>query len=155
MPPKQTPLENFEALLTAYGSQTDRWPEDAQARLDQLLAQEPKAAALFARERRLDDWLDARLPEPSAQVTDRVMQSLKDQLKAQMPRPQGEVVHLSFGRKVSRQASFVGAAMTALAACFVAGFIIAPVIFETLTGAGDPLASLEIISTAFLPTEPL
>jgi len=29
------------------------------------------------------------------------------------------------------------------------------VIFETLTGAGDPLASLEIISTAFLPTEPL
>ena len=155
MPPKQTPLENFEALLTAYGSQTDRWPEDAQARLDQLLAQEPKAAALFARERRLDDWLDARLPESSAQVTERVMQSLKDQLKAQMARAQGEVVHLSFGRKASRQASFVRAAMTALAACFVAGFIIAPVIFETLTGAGDPLASLEIISTAFLPTEPL
>jgi hypothetical protein len=72
-----------------------------------------------------------------------------------MARAQGEVVHLSFGRKASRQASFVRAAMTALAACFVAGFIIAPVIFETLTGAGDPLASLEIISTAFLPTEPL
>jgi len=171
MPPNPTPLETVEAMLSAYGSQTDSWPAEAQAALQGLLEAEPKAAALFAREKSLDDWLDARLPDPSPQLMESVLANLETQIKASP----AEIVNLALnpqsgphsgpqpglksgpqsGPKSNWQKSTLGASLTALAACFMAGFIVGPLVFETLTGAGDPLASLEIISTVFLPTEPL
>tara|TARA_B110000971_G_C20004534_1_gene498445 strand:+ start:938 stop:1447 length:510 start_codon:yes stop_codon:yes gene_type:complete len=164
MPPKQTPLKTFEAMLTAYGSQTENWPAEAQAALEGLIEAEPKAAALFAREKSLDDWLDARLPAPSPQLMESVLASLETQIKARPAAPAetvelAEIVNLApspqSGPQSNWHRSTLGASLTALAACFMAGFIVGPLIFETLTGAGDPLASLEIISTVFLPTEPL
>ena len=149
MTQNETPQETVEAMLTAYGSQTENWPTEARDALASQIELEPKVAALFAREKRLDDWLDARLDTPSRELVGRVLASLPKQM------PASELIALPRAARTGWRHSSLGASLTALAACFIAGFMVAPLIFETLTGAGDPLASLEIISTTFLPTEPL
>jgi hypothetical protein len=157
----QSRLELGEAMLRVYGSQTETWPEEARAAIDELetlLAKEPSLAALYAREKRLDGWLDARQPAPSPELEQRVMAAFPTQISP----PEAQVIAFAKTSPKPADVAFrakltapLGATLTALAACFMAGFIAAPLVFETLTGAGDPLASLEIISTTFLPTEPL
>jgi hypothetical protein len=65
----------------------------------------------------------------------------------------GEIVSFPTPAAPSLRAIWVGA--TALAACFIGGIIMAPLLVESVTGSADLLAALDIISDAFLPTDPL
>lgn len=63
--------ERFEALTAAYGADPRRWPEDER---DAALAfaAGPRAQAILARERRLDDLLDRALaPRATPQMVGR------------------------------------------------------------------------------------
>jgi hypothetical protein len=65
----------------------------------------------------------------------------------------GDIV--SFPRPVALSSRALLAGATALAACFIGGIIMAPLLVDSITGSADLLASLDIISDAFLPTDPL
>lgn len=145
---QQAPImtyERFEALLTAYGADTTQWPQDQRAAMQGLIATDSRAAALVAREAKLDSWLDAHLPEAPATLQDDIMAQMNASLSAQ-------IISLT-PIMPSRRA--YGAALSTLAACFIFGFVIAPIIFDTVTAEADLLAALDALSQTFIPTEPL
>lgn len=158
--------ETFENLLTAYGGVPTRWPEAERDAMLHFAQTDAKAKALLAREAQLDNWLDAALPEPDNALHQALLDTMDAALKAQAPAREaphntgqtadGKLTELAMHRGAAASARRAyGLAIAAMAACFALGFIAAPIIFDTMTSDGDLLASLEIISDTFLPTEPL
>jgi hypothetical protein len=65
--------ERFRALLTAYGADLARWPEEARAAAATLVTTSRDAARWIEDERRLDAMLDgASMVEPSADLLRKV-----------------------------------------------------------------------------------
>lgn len=150
-------LETFEACISAYGADPYAWPEAERAALQQFAADNPQAAALLARERALDGLLAARLPQPPETLQAAVLAGMHNAMDAapDMERAdtnRGDIVALPAAAPTR---TTVALALTAMAACFIGGFVMAPVIFDTMTAGNDLLASLDIISDTFLPSEPL
>lgn len=143
---KPMTIHEFEEKLAAYGAKPAHWPPVHKDAMQECAASHDEAAALLARAARLDDFLDARLRAPSEALQARVLDDMERALDA-------EIIALLPPAQFSKRSFLAGA--TALAACFVGGIIMAPLLVDNLIGNADLLASLDIISDAFLPTEPL
>ena len=145
--------DKFIALISAYGGKPENWPLDNRAAMQAFCRTHPQAEALLGRERMLDGWLDSRLPDAS----ETLLAQLDAQMQSALTGPQiveGSTTITSLPTPmVSRR--LMASAMGALAACFVGGFIAAPIAVDLLTGGADLMASLDIISDVFLPIEPL
>lgn len=141
--------DDFIALIGAYGGKPENWPQENRAAMQIFCRDNPQADALLSRERMLDGWLDSTLPPLSPALSARLQADMARALNAVSG---ADIVplHTPF---VTRR--FAASAMTALAACFVGGFIAAPMVIDIVTGGGDFVASLDIISDIFIPTEPL
>lgn len=152
-------LQEFENHVAAYGAKTALWPEQHRSAMQDLAGSNTDAAAILARAARLDAWLDD-MPEavshhPSDELHNRIIADMETALagKASDTGEAGEIVSFPTPAAPSLRAIWVGA--TALAACFIGGIIAAPLLVDSVTGSADLLASLDIISDAFLPTDPL
>ena len=140
-------LEDIEQLLAAYGSKPENWPAEKADAMSALLQIDAQAAAIAHRAAALDAVLDSRLPAaPTA---------LEQAILADMNIALGGSDILAFPQPSALTTGRIWGAATALAACFAAGFIAAPFALDFMTGSADLMASLDIISDAFLPTEPL
>lgn len=155
-------LQEFENHVAAYGAKTTLWPEQHRSAMQDLAGSNTDAAAILARAARLDAWLDD-MPEavshhPSDELHNRIIADIETALAGKASDTgeagkAGEIVSFPTPAAPPLRAIWVGA--TALAACFIGGIIMAPLLVESLTGSADLLASLDIISDAFLPTDPL
>jgi len=145
-------LEEFDALIAAYGADDDKWPVDKRPAMQALMRNgaESETAAILARAARLDATLDARLAPADETLAARVLADMETVLETTTP----DAV-IAFPQVTPTRSRMFWAGATALAACFLGGFIMAPIIFDTVTGSGDLFVSLDIISDTFLPTEPL
>jgi hypothetical protein len=158
---EMTPQE-FENHVAAYGAKTALWPEQRRSAMQDFAGSNTDAAAILARAARLDAWLDD-MPEavshhPSDEFHNRIIADMETALAGKASDTgeageAGEIVSFPTPAAPSLRAIWVGA--TALAACFIGGIIMAPLLVESVTGSADLLASLDIISDAFLPTNPL
>lgn len=144
----------FETVLTAYGARAEAWPDELRDAMLGYIETDTQAKALLAREAQLDNFLSDRLPEPRRALQEAV---LRDMHTALDPRNQTTDALMGYPVGLSPMPArrAYGLAITALAACFAFGFIAAPIMFDNLTADADLLASLEIISDTFLPTNPL
>ena len=155
-------LQEFENHVAAYGAKTALWPEQHRNAMQDLAGSNTDAAAILARAARLDAWLDD-MPEavshhPSDELHNRIIADMETALAGKASDTgeagkAGEIVSFPTPAAPPLRAIWVGA--TALAACFIGGIIMAPLLVESVTGSADLLASLDIISDAFLPTDPL
>jgi hypothetical protein len=155
-------LQEFENHVAAYGAKTALWPEQRRSAMQDFAGSNTDAAAILARAARLDAWLDD-MPEavshhPSDEFHNRIIADMETALAGKASDTgeageAGEIVSFPTPAAPSLRAIWVGA--TALAACFIGGIIMAPLLVESVTGSADLLASLDIISDAFLPTDPL
>lgn len=155
-------LQEFENHVAAYGAKTALWPEQHRSAMQDFAGSNTDAAAILARAARLDAWLDD-MPEavshhPSDELHNRIIADMETALAGRASDTgeagkAGEIVSFPTPAAPSLRAIWVGA--TALAACFIGGIIMAPLLVESVTGSADLLASLDIISDAFLPTDPL
>ena len=155
-------LQEFENHVAAYGAKTALWPEQRRSAMQDFAGSNTDAAAILARAARLDAWLDD-MPEavshhPSDELHNRIIADLETALAGKASNTgeageAGEIVSFPTPAAPSLRAIWVGA--TALAACFIGGIIMAPLLVESETGSADLLASLDILSDAFLPTDPL
>lgn len=139
-------LERFEELVAAYGADTENWPRDQRAAMVQLLEEQFDAAAILARAARLDAALNARLPDADSDLEARILRTMNTALGNDI---------ISFPQAQVISSRFIWSATTALAACFVGGIIIGPVLVEAFFGGSDLTVSFDIVSDVFLPTEPL
>lgn len=140
----------FEKLVTAYGAKNALWPEPYRGAMRDLADRDRDAAAILARAARLDNLLDA-IPSaistnPSDDLHSRIMGDMQTALASEV---------VSFPTPATPSSRTIWAGATALAACFIGGIIMAPMLVDSVTGSADLLASLDIISDAFLPTDPL
>lgn len=155
-------LQEFENHVATYGAKTALWPEQHRSAMQDFVGSNTDAAAILARAARLDAWLDD-MPEavshhPSDELHNRIIADMETALAGKASNTgeageAGEIVSFPPPAAPSLRAIWVGA--TALAACFIGGIIMAPLLVESVTGSADLLASLDIISDAFLPTDPL
>lgn len=155
--------DEFEQLVSAYGGHAQNWPHGRRAAMLACAAANPKANALLAREASLDGWLDARLPDAPSALADTII----SQIGAALPDTNNAAGDINIAKGETHTATgdthaplafsrrAYGAALSALAACFIFGFVLAPVLLDTLSMDGALFASLDILSTSFLPTEPL
>ena len=141
--------DTFIELIGAYGGKPENWPQDRRSDMQAFCRDNPQAVALLSREKSLDGWLDSKLPPLSPTLSARLDADMRDALSAVT---NAEIIPLH-APLVTRR--FAAPAITALAACFVGGFIAAPTVIDMVTGGGDLMASLDIISDIFIPTEPL
>ena len=139
-------LERFEELVAAYGADTENWPRDQRAAMVQLLEEQFDAAAILARGARLDAALNARLPDADSDLEARILRTMNTALGNDI---------ISFPQAQVISSRFIWSATTALAACFVGGIIVGPVLVEAFFGGSDLTVSFDIVSDVFLPTEPL
>jgi len=143
-------VHEFEKLVAAYGAKNALWPQQYRSAMQNLVDSDGEAAAILARTEELDELLDAigsaKLASPSEELHSRIMGDMEAALA-------GEIVPFPTPTAPSLRAVWTGA--TALAACFIGGIIMAPLLVDSVTGSADLLASLDIISDAFLPTDPL
>ncbi|MGC6534359.1 MAG: hypothetical protein ACON4V_02285 [Parvibaculales bacterium] len=145
-------LDDFAALIAAYGAKPAHWPDDKRAAMQHLADNAPQAAALLAREAHLDDWLDARLPSPPDALQNNIIAAMDAELPQGNQATDSDSAWLQTARP-SRRA--YGAALMALAACFAFGFVATPTAVDALTPENELFAALDIISATFLPSEPL
>lgn len=145
----------FETVLTAYGARAEAWPDELRDAMLGYIETDPQAKALLAREAQLDNFLAERLPEPSRSLRETVLRDMQTALDARNQMASDAPMVYPVGLSPIPARRVYGLAVTALAACFAFGFIAAPIIFDNLTADADLLATLEIISDTFLPTNPL
>lgn len=141
---------DFIELIGAYGGKPENWPEDRRTAMQAFCRDNPQADALLSRELMLDGWLDSRLVSMNDALTTRLEADMSASQQNHMT--SSPIIAFSAPRPARRH---IATAMGALAACFVGGFIAAPIALDLLTGGADLTASLDIISDVFLPTEPL
>ena len=141
--------DEFIALIGAYGGKPEHWPQENRAAMQTFCSDNAQAEALLSRERMLDGWLDSQLPPLPEGLAARLE---ADMSRALLAPPIAEIIPLHMPLVTRR---FTATAMTALAACFVGGFVAAPLVIDMVTGSNDLIASLDIISNIFIPTEPL
>lgn len=144
---------SFIEMVSTYGGKPENWPLESRAAMQDYCRDNPQAEALLGREKSLDGWLDAMLPEADKALQARIEADMRAALAPEVGAHANHTFIAIPQADPSRR--FVASAVTALAACFVGGFIAAPIALDMLTGGADLLASLDIISDAFLPTEPL
>ena len=156
--------DTFEALVSTFGGTPENWPSDQRAAMQQFVNEDSRAAALLAREARLDGWLDARLPDATTSLQNKILTDMDAAFAA--AEAADNVAHIAHSGAhsdahidpltemgVSRRA--YGAAISALAACFMLGFVAAPNLFDMMEVNNDLFAAIDIISDDFLPTDPL
>lgn len=145
-------VEEFETLIAAYGGDVDKWPDDKRPAMQALMnnGTQSETAAIVARAARLDTALKARLVPADEALEARVLADMEAALDIMAA---DDIIAFPEAAPINRRMVWAGA--TALAACFLGGFIMAPILFDTVTGTGDLFASLDIISDTFLPAEPL
>ena len=144
--------DEFIALIGAYGGKPENWPQENRAAMQTFCRDNPQAEALLSRERMLDGWLDSQLPPLPEGLAARLEADMRDALDTPSTAETPNIVMLR-SPVVTRR--FFASTITALAACFVGGFVAAPLVIDMVTGANDLIASLDIISNIFIPTEPL
>lgn len=147
-------IDHFENQIAAYGSKVENWPDDVRADMSAFCRDNAEAQAIMERAARLDAALDRRLDPASDDLQARILRDM-DKTLIDKTLSNGQVLAFPQSTAHIAQHSTVLAAVTAMAACFVGGFIAAPVIIDAFIGSADLMASLDIISDAFLPTEPL
>lgn len=80
-------LEQFSALVDAYGSRPEHWPRALRGEAGRLLGSSPQAAALLARAERLDrlvvDWATGTEAEIGDAEVERVVDAVMARLPAQ------------------------------------------------------------------------
>jgi hypothetical protein len=140
---------DFIDLISAYGAKPQNWPQDRRAAMQAFCRDNPQAEALLGREKMLDGWLDSRL-EP---VPEALLNRFDADMKANLTATQSAAITPLPRADLKRR--FIASGIGALAACFIGGFIAVPIAIDMLTGGADLMASLDIISDIFLPTEPL
>ena len=151
-------LEAFEKHIAAYGAKSAHWLEAHRRTMLALAKHDEEAVAIMTRAAQLDAALDARSDMMSADLHSRIMHDMDIALDAESAPTSdsalaGDIV--PFPRPVALSSRALLAGATALAACFIGGIIMAPLLVDSITGSADLLASLDIISDAFLPTDPL
>lgn len=142
-------MTQFENLIAAYGSKPENWPQDQSRAMQDFHAAHTDAQAIVERAKWLDAALDMRGQAPGSDLEARILRDMNDTLAS------GDVLAFPQHREMALGRASLWAGVSAMAACFVGGFIAAPVVIDAFTGGADLLASLDIISETFLPTEPL
>lgn len=146
----------FEALVSAYGGAPENWPSDQRNAMQQFLSDDKRAAALLAREARLDGWLDARLPDATSSLHDKILADMDAAFtNADAVETIAHIAHSNPLTEMSVSHRAYGAAISVLAACFILGFVAAPILFDMMEVNNDLFAAIDIISDNFLPNDPL
>jgi hypothetical protein len=155
-------LERFEELIAAYGADSARWPHEERAAMGQALETSADAAAILARAARLDAALDTRLAPASSDLEARILRDMHHAIGDESADAFGVEIDnendseiIAFPQTTPTPTRMVWSMATALAACFVGGIMIGPLLAEAYLGSGDLTVSLDIMSDIFLPTEPL
>ena len=138
-------LERFEELVAAYGAQVENWPQEARTDMQHIAQNDARSTAILARAAQIDEALDGLLPDHAA-LEARILQDIETFLDSDI---------IAFPKSQAMPRRALWSVATALAACFVGGIIIGPVLVEAFFGGSDLTVSLDIISDVFLPTEPL
>ena len=148
---------DFIDLIGAYGAKPENWPQERRADMQAFCRDNPQGEALLGREKMLDGWLDSQLPQVGAALEARLEAAMRQELQAVPTKhsAKNSADNITSYPAPTLSRPFIASAMTALAACFVGGFIAAPMIIDIMSGGGDLMASLDIINDIFLPTEPL
>lgn len=143
----------FIELIETYGAKPENWPAQHRAAMHDFQETAPEAAALLNREAQLDgwldDWLDGQLPQGESDFMAGLEADMHSALSMQAS---ADIITLP---QTTTSRRGLASMITALAACFVGGFIAAPIAIELMSEGADVLAALDIISNSFLPTEPL
>ena len=142
--------KTFQELVTAYGGDARRWPDDRRAAMQAFQDAHPQARAIVSCAAALDDWLEARLPDASADLHARISADMSKALAATEPVPirtttpmvQGETPYARI-----RQTAF---ALGAMAACLTVGIVNAPMLIDFIFGAPDPLTMLTMVGDEML-----
>lgn len=72
-------LQEFERLVSSYGANVERWPEDVRDAMREFLTQSSQAQAIVDREAGLDDLImSAAAPEVSDMLRARVLKSARE-----------------------------------------------------------------------------
>lgn len=149
--------KQFLNLIHSYGIKVKNWPKTQRATMQAFRVANPHIEALIGREKRLDEWLDARLPDAPEALGKRIIDDMSVRLgacqntvatpiAAPIPKPtQTRIKIQKVLTATSRQASVIG-----LAASFLIGLIVAPDLLETFFGGPELIASLDILSDEFL-----
>ena len=74
--------KTFQELVTAYGGDARRWPDDRRAAMQAFQDAHPQARAIVSCAAALDDWLEARLPDASADLHARISADMSKALAA-------------------------------------------------------------------------
>ncbi len=148
--------DTFEALVSTFGGTPENWPSDQRAAMQQFVNEDSRAAALLAREARLDGWLDARLPDATTSLHDKILTDMDAAFtNADAAETIAHIAHIDPLTEMGVSRRAYGAAISALAACFMLGFVAAPNLFDMMEVNNDLFAAIDIISDDFLPTDPL
>ena len=140
-------LAEFEDLISAYGAKADHWPLEHRAAMQKLADDDRQAQTLLAQAAQLDEALSALIEAPDPSLTARILDDMHETL--------GRSQILEFPQQSASRTPNFWAAASLLAACFVGGFVAAPLVIDYMTDSFDIVASLDIISDAFLSSEPL
>ncbi len=100
---KDMDLDRFEAALAAWGSDLSRWPSDARAAGQRILATDPNAAAALAEMAALEDELanlrraeDLDPPALSASLAERILADAATAMPSRIASPSVPVARESF-----------------------------------------------------------
>ena len=145
---KPMTLERFEELVAAYGAQSALWPSQERAAMAQVLAESADADAILARAARLTRCWTPACRQP--------MRSYKRLFCAIcMPHWMPEMMTLSpFHNRHRGRHAWSGQWRQPLPHVLSAALLSAR-FWSKHIGDGDLMVSFDIISDAFLPTEPL
>jgi len=140
----------FQELVTAYGGDARRWPDDKRAAMQAWQDSSAQARAIVSCAGALDDWLDARLPEAPTHLRDRITADMTQRLAAtdstiataSSALPQSGARHDRVQQTVYT--------LTAMAACLAIGIVNAPMLIDFIFGVPDPLTTLTMVGDEIL-----
>ena len=142
--------QEFSDLVSAYGGEPQRWPQQHRAAMLAYCDTTASAQAMRGREASLDQWLSNRLDAAPEALTARIESQMQEHL-AHAARA-GDLISQEIDLIASdtfTRRHYVSAGIS-LAACLIAGVILAPEAISLFIGAPDTIASIGFFTDELL-----
>jgi hypothetical protein len=145
----QMDAQQFRLWVSTYGGDPARWPDPQRDEMQLFLDQHPEAGAIIGHESGLDNWLNRRETANSPALEARIIANMQDQFAAYGEPLNAAPLGFSHQSDALPQSYLVSAAMS-LAACLVAGVLLAPDALNLILGGPDLFTSLEVFEDTLL-----